>query len=390
MKKILVGAEALTSGGVEVSLTRFLDVLSKRKDLKVDLFLMKKEGIYFDKIPKNVNIIYLSNKHDMYKYTNTYSYIKNLHGMDKVKFFIFYFKSCLYRKLDRYDWYYKLLLKDINQVDGEYDLAIDYLGYGHLLTTVIASRVKAPKKAMWIHDEKVSWLKKVRPWTNSFDKLFCVGRACLNNVKRDNPLLGPKLDVFYNMTDYENVIKRANEKVDLKFKDNVTNIITVGRLEWQKAYDVAIEVAHILKEKKFKFNWYVIGGGTKEKELKELVKEKDLTHEFIFLGLVKNPFPIVKMADLYVLSSRHEGYCLATLEAKILNKVIIATDIESNREQITDSVNGFLCKLDPEEFANKIIQVSNDKKLMSKVKANLAKENFDYTGEFKKIDELIK
>ena len=193
----------------------------------------------------------------------------------------------------------------VTKLDKYYDLAIDYLGYGHFLTSVIAAKVNARRKAMWIHDEKVDWLKKVKPWIKDYDKLFCVGKSCMNNIAKNNPQIKNKLEVFYNMTDYENVRNKAKEKTEIKFKKNVCNIITVGRLEWQKAYDVAIQIAAELKKRDFKFNWYVIGGGTKEEELKEMVKDNKLEREFIFLGMITNPFPVVEMADLYVLSSRH-------------------------------------------------------------------------------------
>ena len=390
MKKILVATESLGSGGVEVSLIRFLTELTKIKNIKVDLLLLKKEGIYLDKVPKNVKIIEIKNKREMYNYTHDLSYMKELKGISKIKFFIHIVSIYFFRKINRYDLAYKILLRNVERITGYYDLAIDYLGYGHFLSGVIASKVNARKKAMWIHDEKVDWLVRVKPWINNYDKLFCVGKSCLNNIANNNPKIKNKLAVFYNMTDYQNVRAKSLEKTNIKFKNNVCNIVTVGRLEWQKAHEIAIETAKILKERNFKFNWYLIGGGTKENELKELVKEYNLAKEFIFLGVKPNPFPIVKMADLYVLSSRHEGYCLATLEAKILDKVIIATDIESNREQITNGINGFLCPLDSQAFADKIIEVYDDKVLMDKVKTNLLKENFDYTSEFEKINKMLR
>ena len=120
-----------------------------------------------------------------------------------------------------------------------------------------------------------------------------------------------------------------------------------------------------------------------------MIKEYNLDDCFKLMGIKKNVFPYVKNADMYVLPSRHEGYCLATLESKILGQIIIATDILSNREQITDSENGFLCKLDSNEFAERIVEVYNDKKLMNKIKANLVKENFDFTDQFQKLYKLM-
>ena len=390
MRKILITIPTLNSGGVEVSLVRFINELSRDKDNKITLLMLKKEGLYLDSIPDSVEIIEVSYDDRMYSYNNKFSDIKNIKGISrKIKFFNYRMK--LKNKLARNDWegYYKIILEHVNNISSEYDIAIDWHGYGHFVSALTASCVNAKKRAMWIHDEKNEWLSKVDCWLDCYDKIFCVGKACLNNALGNSEKLKDKLEVFYNMTDYLNVRKKADAKMDFKYDSDKLNIVTVGRLEWQKAYDVAIETAEILKSRNVNFCWYAIGGGSLEEELKNMVLEKKLEDNFKFLGIVSNPFPYVKNASLYVLSSRHEGYCLATLEAKILGSVIIATDIESNREQITDGENGFLCELSPEVFADKIIEVSSNKKLMEHVKHNLELENFDYSSEFNKLYNLM-
>lgn len=390
MRKILITIPTLNSGGVEVSLVRFINELSRDKNNKITLLMLKREGLYLDSIPDSVEIIEVSYDDRMYSYNNKFSDIKNIKGISrKIKFFNYRMK--LKNKLARNDWegYYKIILEHVNNISSEYDIAIDWHGYGHFVSALTASCVNAKKRAMWIHDEKNEWLSKVDCWLDCYDKIFCVGKACLNNALGNSEKLKDKLEVFYNMTDYLNVRKKADAKMDFKYDSDKLNIVTVGRLEWQKAYDVAIETAEILKSRNVNFCWYAIGGGSLEEELKNMVLEKKLEDNFKFLGIVSNPFPYVKNASLYVLSSRHEGYCLATLEAKILGSVIIATDIESNREQITDGENGFLCELSPEVFADKIIEVSSNKKLMEHVKHNLELENFDYSSEFNKLYNLM-
>ena len=389
-KNILIAIPTLNSGGVEVSLIRFIKELSKNENISITLLLLKKEGIYLKEVPKNVKILEIKYDNNLYNYNNKKEDIKKYKKFfDKVKFLKIRLPLRNLLKKNNWEEYYKLLLSHVLPIDGKYDLAIDWHGYGHFITTIVADRIIAKKKAMWIHDEKNEWLSKVNFWLDSYDRIFCVGQSCMNNVIKNNKSLSLKTEVFYNMTDYQNIIKKSNEDIDINFDSNVLNIITVGRLEWQKGYDIAIDIAKKLKERNFKYCWYVIGGGTLREELEKLIKENDLDNNFKFLGIIQNPFPYVKKADLYVLSSRHEGYCLATLEAKILNKVIIATNIDSNREQINDGVNGFLCNLDALEFANKIIEVSKNKKLMNNIKDNLSKENFDYTKEFKKLYDLM-
>ena len=212
----------------------------------------------------------------------------------------------------------------------------------------------------------------------------------MSNLLSYNLILKSKVDVFYNLINYEEISEKATEKVDCNFDDDVCNIITVGRIEWQKAYDIAVQVAVLLKEKDFKFCWRVIGGGTLREEIEELVISKGLENEFKFLGIKTNPFPYIKKADLYLQTSRHEGYGLAIAETRVLGTIPIATNLNCVSEQIIDGETGFLCELDPKKFADKIIEVYNDKELMKKVKSNLSKENFDYSSELEKIYDLFK
>ena len=67
-----------------------------------------------------------------------------------------------------------------------------------------------------------------------------------------------------------------------------------------------------------------------------MAKEYQVEQEIIFLGMRENPAPYVKSCDLYLQPSRHEGYPITIVEARSLQKVIIASDIPSMREQIRD------------------------------------------------------
>ena len=389
MKKIIIGIPSLVSGGVEVSLVRFIKQLSANKDLDVTLFMLEKKGMYLDDIPDNVKIVEAEYVDYIYEYNKSIKDIFNIKGFfKKYKFFVYRNKLRKLQKKELWKQYYDLILSNVIIPNVEYDLAIDWHGYGHFITAVI-SNIKAKRRAMWIHDERNSWISKIEDYLDCYDKIFCVGQACLNNVLKERDYLSDKLEVFYNMNDYMSIRKRANESMDFVYDKDKLNIITIGRLEWQKAHDVAINIASKLRDRNINFCWYVIGGGSCEEKLKNQIKDSKLEEHFKLLGIKSNPFPYVKNSDLYVLCSRHEGYCLATTEAKILGKVIIATDIDSNREQINDGINGFLCPIDADYFADKIIEVTNDRKLIKRIEKNLSEENFDRSEEFKKLYKLI-
>ena len=389
MKKIIIGIPHLNSGGVEVSLIRLLKELSKDKKLEITILMLKKEGMYLKDIPSNIKIQELKYTKEIYSFNKSIKDIKKIKNFkDKITFFIYRNKLRKYQKKSDYQQYYNTIIEKVIPIKKEYDLAIDWHGYGHFITAVVAN-INAKKRAMWIHDEKNEWFKNIEYLVDKYDKIFCVGQACLNNLLKNHEYLKDKTDIFYNMTDYKAIREKSQDTPKIKFNSNTFNIITVGRFAWQKAYDVAVLIAEELKKRKFNFHWYFIGDGVEREKIETSIKEKGLTKEITLLGVISNPFPYIKQSDLYVTCSRHEGYCLATLEAKILGKIIVATDIESNQEQIENGINGILCRLDKDEFASKIIEISKDKKTAKKIVENLAKENFDNKDELKKLYKLI-
>lgn len=65
--------------------------------------------------------------------------------------------------------------------------------------------------------------------------------------------------------------------------------------------------------------------------LMKLIHDLKLQKNVHLLGIRHNPFPLLKKADCFVLSSDHEGQPMVLLEALILGKPIVATDIVGNR-----------------------------------------------------------
>ena len=93
--------------------------------------------------------------------------------------------------------------------------------------------------------------------------------------------------------------------------------------------------------------------------------------------------------QIYIQPSRHEGYATTILEAKVLEKPIIASNISSNSEQIQNGSNGFLVNLNGESFADKIQQLLTDKNIMEKITENLKKESIDFSDEIHKLENLL-
>ena len=153
------------------------------------------------------------------------------------------------------------------------------------------------------------------------------------------------------------------------FLDNYDGIriLSVGRLDKQKAYELSIEAMRYIMDKKIKARWYVLGEGRERDSLLKLIKKFNIEEDFVLYGNVENPYPYMKQADIYVHASEYEGKSIAVQEAMTLGKPVIVSDCNGNRELVTDGINGLICHLNPSEISDSIIKLINDDVLAKKI-----------------------
>ena len=375
MKNILIVANKMNMGGTEVSLLNTIKEL-KKKNVKITLALLKKEGIYLEKVPKDIKIIEILNEKQNKLFEKT-----NFKRILMIFNFKFIFMKIL-KKINPVKMYIKLL-KEIEENNENYDIAIDFHGYGYFGTAYVIEKVRANKKIMFIHDEKIDCLKNVENWIDRFDKIFCVSKSCINIVKKRYAFLENKLDEFHNIIDEGKIDKLSMKKIE-KLSDKI-NLLTIGRLEYQKGYDLLVNIAEKLD--RLKYTWYIIGAGSLSEEIKKSIIEKNLQENVIMLGMKTNPYPYIKNTDIYIQTSRHEGYGIAIAEARYFNKPIIATKLDCIKEQIEDGETGVLCKFVEDEFVNAINDLISNPDKRERLSNNLRKNGFKDKNEINKLLE---
>ena len=148
--------------------------------------------------------------------------------------------------------------------------------------------------------------------------------------------------------------------------------ISVGRLEYQKGYDLLIEIFKKFQEKTNTSDWklLLVGDGSQRKKLEAQIKNLNLTEDIILIGATTDVKKYYAMSDIFVMTSRWEGMPLVIDEALFFQLPIIAFDCETGpREMIDDGVNGFLVPLgDCDRFVETMITLSQDNLLLAKIK----------------------
>lgn len=388
MKKILVLTRAFENGGLEVALAELIARLDKRK-YNITILCIEKIGELQSKIPAEVKV------EELFFYKERYRIFVNHRKMPNSGLLMLlnkiHKKSCelILRAKENCNPYYEYVLKRTARTEDKYDILLDFYGYGHFLSVYGAKYVRADKKAMWLHDESMDWVKQTEPYLRSYDKFFCVSKTVRKNFIERCPQYETKAEVLYNYIDIDRVkVLAGREYDDEKFKGDF-KILTVGRLAEQKGYDYAVECAKILKEKNFSFVWYVAGEGKERKKLESLIQEYNLEKNFILLGNIENPYPYIKNCDLYVQPSRHEGFGIAVLEAKILCRPIIISATPCLAEQIEDGKNGFIVELSAGRLADKVMEVYSNPEIVGRVVQTLKNTNFDYNSEIERLENFL-
>jgi glycosyltransferase involved in cell wall biosynthesis len=125
--------------------------------------------------------------------------------------------------------------------------------------------------------------------------------------------------------------------------DGTNWVMTMGRLSREKGFDLLLPAFAGVAEKNPGWRLMILGEGEQRPELERLTESLGLRDRVLLPGRIKNPFPVLKQAKLFVLPSRHEGFGNALIEAMACGVPVIATDCPSGpREIVRDGENGVL------------------------------------------------
>ena len=192
-----------------------------------------------------------------------------------------------------------------------------------------------------------------------FDIIIAQSQYMKNNISQYYNLDSKKITVINNPLDLKTIDKKImeNNNIEIMPKDKI-NIIAVGMLRREKAFERLLKVFHLLDDK---YCLHIIGEGVQRKMLEENIKKLKLENRVQLLGLKKNPYIYMREAKLLLLSSLYEGFPNVILEANACGTFVIANACAGVGEEIIKSgVNGYLVEEDNiSKFAEAIKHYSN-------------------------------
>ena len=211
-------------------------------------------------------------------------------------------------------------------------------------------RCSEKKKTMYTAIEKIA-----APFC---DRIICISDAEKQSALEKKICNEGKLQVIFNGVDieaYENGIHGAVKKSDLNIPEDAFVVGMVGRISPQKAPDIFVKMAKLVKNQIHNSHFIIVGNGEQEAEIRKYAKDKGFLDSLHITGWVDNPISYVELFDVACLLSRWEGFGLALPEYMMAGKPIVASRVDAIPNIIRNGENGLLVEVDDAIGASKAV-----------------------------------
>lgn len=344
-KRLIIHNGNISIGGQEKMLIEFLNILDPTK-YEVLLLIEENKGKnndYIDEIPKWIDYKFLTSE----KLMEDINILKN-----KKNIFAKLYYSILLKKKKN------IAIKEFEKNLNFGDIIIDYdMG---LLRNLHKLSLKNKTLVGWSHAGEGT-LPKSKQKRKNIEKYNYI--VTINDIMKkgyEKNLSNSKVLKINNFMNFDKILKMSNEKLE----DYGEYIISVGSLTENKNHILLIEAFRELKkEKNIKEKLIIIGDGKEKEKLEQRIDELNLNEDILLLGQKQNPYKYMKNSKIYVSVSKNEGLPLTSIEAMILQKMVIAVENNGTRELLDkDSNYGKLIKDSKEELKDELYYfLMNDK-----------------------------
>lgn len=272
-----------------------------------------------------------------------------------------------------------------------------YIAFTEGYCTKILAHIPKQKYA-WVHIDL-----KALPWTinekiyknkqeeknvySNYNKVICVSNSVKRIMQEEYGL--EHVETIYNPIDSIEIITKSQEINDIDTPAGF-NLISIGRLVPQKGYDLLIPIISRLVKEGINVHLYILGTGSEKERIKSIIASEGIKHNIHLLGFQENPYSIMKNMDLFVCSSRSEGYSLVIAEALTLGLPIVSMNCSGPNELLDNNKYGILCD-NYKDLYQAIRAAITDKNYYQDLKEKAAKRKdfFDITTTMKQINQLL-
>jgi glycosyltransferase involved in cell wall biosynthesis len=171
----------------------------------------------------------------------------------------------------------------------------------------------------------------------------CISRGVAEEMIALELVKPEKIRVIYNPVMTEKLLAQMEDFPDHPwFKEEaaaekIKVVLGAGRLGDQKDFATLIRAFSLLAPRRPELRLLILGEGKQRRMLERLVRKENLTGRVSLPGYVSNPYPYMKRAALFVMTSRFEGFGNVAAEALACGCSVVSTDCKSGPAEILDN-----------------------------------------------------
>ncbi|MBD8081920.1 glycosyltransferase [Chryseobacterium caseinilyticum] len=311
----------LETGGAERIVTTIANHLSRDR-FEPKILLLRKEGGYLNILKKDVEIIDINTE-------------RIRHSLKPI------LKEIYRRKPD-------IVFSGYGEVNAYLSMFIKLFPKTKFIareTNVVSQHVTKKEIKFFYH------------FYNNYQQIIAQSDDMMHDLVRNFKVNRSKIVKINNPVDFDFIDgKLAISRKPECYKYNYKNVVAIGNLSARKGFDNLLKVFSRLKNEKILL--HILGDG-KDREILHQMKEFLGLKNIVFHGRQENPYEFLKYADLFILSSRYEGFPNVLLEAGACGTYSLANNCPGGiNEIIQHETNGEVSDIENhEDFSQKIMQI---------------------------------
>lgn len=292
----------------------------------------------------------------------------------------------------------KILRKIILKEKYDIEIAFNY----YMPSIFVAASSDKIKKVTWVHSSiedlnyienedksiKRKYLRQKEAFKN-MNKIVAISNRTRKSILDIYPEYENKIISINNGFDFNLIRKLSLEEV--KYKKSKSLIVAVGRLVEQKNFNLLIDVAKILNERMVECEILILGDGEQREMLDKKIKELNLKKMVKLMGYIKNPYPYMREADVFCLTSLAEGFPTVIAESLALDCPFVSTRVAGVNELSGYGKCGIVVENKKESIANALINIIENEELKKSMAKNCKNIINQYTikNQIENIEKMI-
>lgn len=302
-----------------------------RRDVKVDIVLVKKTGPYLDELPSSVRVIELGTKRTLASLPGLMKYLRK------------------YRP--------DVLL---SALDNANTVAVMAKRLTRTSTRIVVSahaNLPSPESPKLYHTKLGRFLAN-RTYGQA-DCVVAVSDLTATTVAEWAGITKDRIKVIYNPIVYDDMLLMGQSDPGHPWLpvDSMPVILGVGRLTQVKRFDTLIEAFNVLRET-MRARLIILGDGPLRNQLQNLASTSPFRNDIDIYGRVDNPFAFMANANVVVLPSESESFGNVLVEAMAMGTSIVSTACGGPEEILENGRYGALVPIgDAKKMSEAIMSV---------------------------------